>query len=164
MLGIFFLSIGLAALATRPKSASRSARSSVELYNRLVATRSEFGTERLALLRDLVECRCLIGEAAQNRPVLRVVAHELESQAANPLPIALGPHHHAEPVAMTVPPMSGMEREAAQPIKDRLPAVEFDRQREMRAVADHDLGAGVDRRVANFAHVIQHVAADTPMA
>ena len=91
------------------------------------------------------------------------MADELECQARlDPLPIALSPHHHAEPVAVAVPAMPGMKREAAQPVKDRLAAVDFDRQRIMRPVADHHVGAGIDRRMADLGHVLQHFACRRP--
>ena len=65
---------------------------------------------------------------------------------------------------MPPPAMPGMEREAAEPVEHRLAAVDLDRQRIMRPVADDDVGAGVDRGMRDLAHVVEHLLAETPMA
>jgi len=51
--------------------------------------------------------------------------------------------------------MAGMERKAAEPVEDRLLLVDLDRQRKVRPVADHEVGAGVDRPVGDLPHVLE---------
>src|SRR5437763_11736188 len=56
-----------------------------------------------------------------------------------------------------------MEREAAEPVENWLAAIEFDRQRKMRPVADDDVGAGVDRAMRDLAHVSEDFLVQPPM-
>ena len=70
---------------------------------------------------------------------------------------------HADPVAVLAPAVAGVEREAAEPVEDRLALVDLHRQRVMRAVADDDVGAGVDRGVRDLGHVIEHFLVQAPV-
>ena len=59
--------------------------------------------------------------------------------------------------------VTGVERETAQAVVNRFALVDLDRQRIMRAVADHHIGAGVDRRMRDLRHVIEHVLMQAPV-
>src|SRR5438105_7174346 len=59
--------------------------------------------------------------------------------------------------------MSGMKREAAEPVKDRPAFVNLDRQRVVRPMADHDVGPGIYRGMAYLGHILQYLAAYSPM-
>src|SRR5215472_18864853 len=65
---------------------------------------------------------------------------------------------------MSQPAMPGVKREAAEPVKDWLTLVDLDRQRIVRAMADDEVGAGIDRSMGNLAHVLQNLPADAPVA
>ena len=60
--------------------------------------------------------------------------------------------------------MAGVEGEVAQPVKDRFSPIDLDRQGVVRSMTDHDIGAGVDRRMRDLGHVLQHLLAQPPMA
>src|SRR5271165_4093702 len=59
--------------------------------------------------------------------------------------------------------MARVKRKAAEPIEDRPALMDLDRQEVMGSMADHDVGPGVDRGMADLGHIVKHLAADSPM-
>ena len=119
---------------------------------------------RRAAADDVVEFGGFIGQAAGHRLVACVVADELESGGGDRAVGDGGAHHHANPVAVPAAAMTGVEGETAEAIIDWFPAIHLDRQRIVRTVADHDVGAGIDRGMADLAHIGQHLLVQPPMA
>src|SRR5204862_5908558 len=101
--------------------------------------------EPAAAVDDAIHGRTLIAERAEDRFVLRVVAYEAEARFGNAVAGDLAARHHADPVAVLPAAMAGMEREAAEPIENRLAAMALYAQPVMAPVPDHDVGTGIER-------------------
>lgn len=91
------------------------------------------------------------------------MANEPEADALQGSWRAGQPNHHPDPVAMCASAMARVERKTPQTIKDRLAAIHLDRQHVVRAVPDDDIGTGIDRRMANLAHIREHILVKSPV-
>ena len=116
--------------------------------------------------RDVGEFGGLVGQAARHRLVAVVVANELEARVGG---------DRAARDARRAPSCRSSRRACARHGRYgrrscpgrrrwRLPLIHLDRQRVVRAMADHDVGAGVDRGMGDLAHVGQHFLVQPPMA
>ncbi len=71
---------------------------------------------------------------------------------------------HTDPVTVLNAAVTGMKAKTAQAIEYRLAFVGFDRERKVRSVSHHDIGAGIDRRMRDLGHVLQHILLQSPVA
>ena len=93
------------------------------------------------------------------------MTHELERRAGDLASVERDARHLPDPVADgNAAEMACMEREAAQTVVNRLAFIDLNRQRIVRTMADHDVGAGIDRGVRDLRHVIEHVLMQAPVA
>src|ERR1051326_4360147 len=129
----------------------------------LIAGRLQPRSIRRAPLHDVRQLLLFLGERTKHGFVLRVVARELEARRTNTVAIDVGANHRADPVAVCPAAMAGVKRKTAEAVEDWSAAMHLDGQGIMRAMADNDVRAGIDRRVADVAHVGQRVLAKAPM-
>ena len=97
----------------------------------------------------------LVRKPAQIGLVAIIAPDEHEARGLDAAATGLDPRHHADPVGMAAAAMAGVEGEAAQPVIDRPSFVDFDRQAIMRAVADDEIGAGIDGRMGDVRQVLE---------
>jgi hypothetical protein len=106
----------------------------------------------------------LVDEAAQERLVVRVAAHEMEMAASNGTVIDHYFNQPANPAGMPAAEMAGAESEIAKTIGERSALVDFDWQWVMRPMSHHYIGTGIDRGVCNVRHVLQRFAPEASVA
>src|SRR5205823_14817662 len=115
-------------------------------------------------LGQALDGETLGGQRAKDGFVPLVVPYEAKARLGDAAAPDLALRQHADPVAVPAAAMAGVKREAAETVEDRLAAIHLDRQRIMRAVPDHDVGAGIDRGMRDLAHIVEHLFAEPPMA
>ena len=92
------------------------------------------------------------------------MTHKLKRRAGDLARIEGDARHLPDPVAdRNAAEVTRVERETAQTVVNRFALVDLDRQRIMRTVTDHHIGAGVDRRMRDLRHVIEYVLMQTPV-
>jgi hypothetical protein len=106
----------------------------------------------------------LVDEAAQERLVVRVAAHEMEMAASNGIVLDHYFNQPANPAGMPAAEMAGAEREIAKTIGELSALVDFDWQWVMRPMSHHYIGTGIDRGVCNVRHVLQRFAPEASVA
>src|SRR5262249_23041385 len=69
----------------------------------------------------------------------------------------------ADPVRMRATAVASFEGEAPDAVEDRLVLVDLNPERHVRAMAHHEVGTHVNRRVGNLYLVIQHLVLQAPV-
>src|SRR6516164_5464883 len=95
-----------------------------QLDRNLITPRGKHGAETSALVGNLIERGAFIRDCAHHRSVPRVMPNELECRTLDPAIAPRNPRHHAEPVAVGDATVPGVKRKAAEPVEDRLAAVD----------------------------------------
>jgi len=89
----------------------------------------------------------LLGRTAEERLIGIVMAHEPHLAGRDPGAFYRKLDHKPDPVLVFASAVAGVEGQIAETVKDGPAAVELDRQRIMRTVADDDVGACLDCRM-----------------
>src|ERR1039458_3142111 len=144
--------------------ASRAAASGTQLDGHLVALRRELAVESRGGGGNLTEDFAFVLQQAEHGLVVVVVADELKRGLFHGGAVEGHFREHADPIAVLHAAVPGMKGEAAETVVDRLFAIAFDRKREMRPVAEDDIGAGVDRGMGDFLHVLEDGLIYPPVA
>jgi hypothetical protein len=91
---------------------------SLRCYHHFVTAFGEASSIGLAACLDVCELAAFIVQAARNSLIAVVVTDESHADVRYPLIRYGRPHHHADPVAMASPAVSGVERETAKAVED----------------------------------------------
>ena len=87
-------------------------------YHHFVTAFGEASSIGLAACLDVGELGAFIVQAARNSLIAVVVTDELHADVRYPLIRYGRAHHHADPVAMASPAVTGVERETAKAVED----------------------------------------------
>src|SRR5579871_1390922 len=139
------------------------AASGTQVDGDLIAVRRELAAELFGAGGNLTEDFAFVLQRAEHGLVVVVVADELKRGLFHRRAVEGHFREHADPIAVLDAAVSGMKGEAAETVVDRLAAIAFDRQREMRPVAENHIGTGVDRAMSDLPHVVEDGLIDSPM-